>query len=151
MWGPLLIKWLVHLCPRQRWGVLSALPGVQSCSISFGCKWQVKGSPSLSGTEETSCILRSDILEKSLTEERYPDIVKLKGRSVANQKHSHREHRMPLLLSLPCLSQTNSRILKYCILKCLGGFFIVQRTTNYTFSSCHNLYLQEYMSVHKNA
>ena len=87
---------------------------------------------------------------ESLTEERHLDIVKLKGRSVVNGKHGHGEHRLPPLLSAMSFSNRLWDLKTLC-LKVFFFFFILQRTTNDTFSSYHSLYLQEYMSVHKNA
>lgn len=101
----------------------------------------------LSGIEETSCILPSDIPVEPLTKERHLDPVELEGGSEVSRKHDHVGTQASPSALLPCLSQTNSRTSKYFILKCL--VFLLQRTINYTFSSCHSLYLKRYMSVHK--
>lgn len=141
-WDPLFIVF------KLRAAILSAL-GAQDCSISLGCKWQVRGSPNLSGTEETSCIFPSDILVEPLSKQRHLDTVELESGSEVSRKHVHLRTLVSPSALLPCLSQTNSRTSKIFYFKMAWFIFILQRTTNCTFSSCHSLYLKRYMSVHK--
>lgn len=114
-WDPLFVVF------KLRAAILSAL-GAQDCSTSLGCKWKVRGSPNLSGIEETSCILPSDIPVESLSKERHLDTVELEGGSEVSRKHGRVGTLVSPLLSCPVFLKWTLGPQKYFILKCLGLF-----------------------------
>lgn len=113
-----LIKCLIHheANPRSQRRASFQFQEHQTAPLVCRCRWQVRGPLSLSGIEETSWILPSEILAESPREEKHLHLRKLQGRSEIKGITAMGKHLTYLSwFSLPCVCCANPGTLSHLV------------------------------------
>lgn len=113
-----LIKCLIHheANPRSQRRESFQFQEDRTAPLVCRCRWQVRGPLSLSGIEETSRVLPSEILAESPREEKHLHLRKLQGRSEIKGITATGKHlTYPSWFSLPCVCRANPGTLSHLV------------------------------------